>query len=278
MRDPWLCMGSCAAPTPDRGLRTETVQGQLREEGMAWYVGKVVALLVALCLLSAGCDFLRFLRGSSPPPRIPEVDSYAISLAGIHRTSIQEEIRAILGDPPFVHERYGEGRLRSTEWWYPIRHLAAVPHPGGANAQRQVIPAVELRIGFNGSGQVREWGFFHPVTHSRLPIRESLEQADAWFGELCHPPKPIVLANVLRQGTPKEHVLQGMRWFHSSLVSTSWERSQVRVSREGPQEWFTYFADHPSPLYVPSFYAVVTFNTTGSYGTQLHYEGWGGCK
>jgi len=239
---------------------------------------QVALLVVLLSLLSGGCDLLRFLRGSSPPPHIPELDSYAIGLEGIQRTSSEEEVRALLGNPPFVYERYLEGSLWSIEWWYPIRHLAAVPRPGGANAQRQVIPAVELRIGFNDSGQVTEWGFFHPVNHSHLAIRESLEQADAWFGELCHPPKTIELANVLRPGTPKEHVMTGMRWFEASAVSTNWERSQVRVSGEGPQETLTYFVDHPSPLYVPSFYAVVTFNETGSYGTQLHYEGWGGCK
>jgi hypothetical protein len=241
-------------------------------------VRQVALLVVLLSLLSGGCDLLRFLRGSSPPPRIPELDHYAISLAGIQKTSSQAEVRAILGDPPFVYERYVEGRLWSTEWWYPIRHLTAVPHPTGAKGQRQVIPAVELRIGFNEAGQVHEWGFFHPVNHAHLAIRESLEQADAWFGELCHPPKTIELAKVLRPGTPKEDVMTGMRWFEASAVSTNWERSQVRVSREGPQARLTYFADHPSPLYVPSFYVVVTFNTTGSYGTQLHYEGWGGCK
>ena len=245
---------------------------------MTRHVRQVAILVVLLSLLSGGCNLLRFLRGSSPPPRIPELDNYAISLAGIQRTSSQEEVRALLGNPPFVYERYIEGRLWSTEWWYPIRHLAAVPHRAGAKGQRQVIPAVELRIGLNEAGQVTEWGFFHPVNHSRLAIRESLEHADAWFGELCHPPKTIVLATVLRPGTPKAHVMTEMRWFERSAVSTKWERSQVRASREGQEETLTYFADHPGPLYVPSFYVVVTFNTTGNYGTQLHYEGWGGCK
>ncbi len=248
------------------------------EERMIRQVRQVAILVMLLSLLSGGCNLLRFLRGSSPPPRIPELDHYAISLAGIQKTSSPAEVRAILGDPPFVFQRTVEGRLWSTEWWYPIRHPAAVPHAAGTTAQRQVIPAVELRIGFTDSGQVNEWRFVHPVTHAPLAIRESLEQADAWFGELCHPPKPIMLANLLRQGTPKEHILQGMRWYKGSTVSTNWERSQVRVSREGQEETLTYFADHPSPLYVPSFYVVVTFNTTGSYGTQLHYEGWGGCK
>ncbi len=241
-------------------------------------VRQVAILVMLLSLWSGACNRNGFLFGSSPPPRIPELDNYAISLAGIQRTSSPEEVRAILGDPPFVFQRTVDGRLWSTEWWYPIRDLTAVPHRAGAKAQRQLIPAVELRIGFNESGQVTEWGFFHPVTHARLAIRESLEQADAWFGKLCHPPKTIVLANVLRQGTPIEHVMQGMRWFEGSTVSTNWERSQVRVSREGQEETLTYFADHPSPLYVPSFYVVVSFKATGGNGTQLHYEGWGGCK
>src|SRR5512136_109934 len=144
---------------------------------MRLHVIRLAILMVLLSPLSDGCSPLRFLRASSPPPRIPELDNDVISLAGIQRTSRQEDVRAILGDPPFVHERYGEERLRSTEWWYPIRHLAAVPHPADANAQRQVIPAVELRIWFNEYGQVKEWGFFHPVNRSRLTIRENAEQA-----------------------------------------------------------------------------------------------------
>ena len=105
---------------------------------MTRHVRQLAILVVLVSLVSGGCNFLRFLRGSSPPPRIPEVDKYAISLAGIHRTSSPEEVRAILGDPPFVFERYDEGHLRSTEWWYPIRHLAAVPALGPTGLDRLV--------------------------------------------------------------------------------------------------------------------------------------------
>jgi hypothetical protein len=93
---------------------------------------------------------------------------------------------------------------------------------------------------------------------------------------MCNPPKRIELAFVLRQGTPKKDVVEGMRWLEGSVVSTEWERSQVRLSREGQQEILIYYADHPSPLYIPSDYVVVTFYAKD--GTQFHFEGWGGYK
>jgi hypothetical protein len=111
-----------------------------------------------------------------------------------------------------------------------------------------------------------------------MEIHESVEQADAWSRDMCNPFKRIELAKLLRQGTPKEDVTKGMRWFERSLVSKDWERSQVQVSREGQQETLVYFADHPSPLYVPSHYVVVTFYAIGGLGTRSHFEGWGGCK
>jgi hypothetical protein len=83
---------------------------------------------------------------------------------------------------------------------------------------------------------------------------------------------------LLRQGTPKQVVLEGMRWFEGSLVSADWESSQVQISTEGQEEILIYFADHPSPFFVPSHYMVVTFYASGDHGTRWHIEGWGGSK
>jgi hypothetical protein len=246
---------------------------------MKMHVGHLAILVVLLSVLSGGCanNLFRFGFGSGFSfPAVPELDHYVIDLEGIQRTSSREDVRAILGEPPFVYEIHGDGNFQWASWWYPIRKIGAVPLPAGANAQRRVIPAVELRIWLGKSGEVDRWGFFHPIKNSRMEVTESIEQADALLRKMCNPPKRIELAMILRQGTPKKDVLEGMRWFEGSVVSTEWEKSQVRISGEGQQEILIYYADHPSPLYIPSYYVVVTFYAKD--GTQFHFEGWGGYK
>jgi hypothetical protein len=247
---------------------------------MRLHVRLLSILAILFSALSSGCthEFTPFFIGSGyRPPHVPELDRYVINLESIQRTSSQEDVRAILGEPPFVHETYGDGDLQSTTWRYPIRDIAVVPLPAGAKAQRRMISAAELRIWFDKSGEVDKWGFFHPIKSSFMEIRESVEEADSRLRKVCKPPKRIDLARLLRQGTPREDVLKGMHWFEG-LVSTGLERSQVRILREGQQEILIYYADHPSPLYVPPYYVEVTFYAKGDVGTGWHFVGWGGCK
>jgi hypothetical protein len=124
---------------------------------------------------------------------------------------------------------------------------------------------------------VETWGFYHPISKSPIRVSESIEQADARLAKACSPPARIELAEVLKEGTPKEVVLNRMRWFEGLRVSTEFERSQVRVSPDGQNEMLIYYTDHPSPLYVPPSYVVVTFHAKGNLGTRRHFEGWGGC-
>ncbi len=249
---------------------------------MSLPVGRLTLLAILLSVLSSGCthDLTRFIFGSgSPPTHVPELDDTIINLEGIQRASSREDVRAVLGEPPFVHELYGDGKLQWTSWWYPMRSIDTVSLPPGVRAQRQVIPAATLKIWLDMSGRVDKWGFFHPITKSFMEIRESIEQIDLWFGKIRNPPKRIELAVLLRRGTLKEDVLKGMRWFEPLiLLSPDFERSQVHISREGQQEILTYYADHPSPLYIPPDYLVVTFYAEGGFGTGLHFESWRGGK
>ena len=245
------------------------------------HVRQLSIMAVLISTLNSGCtDELHRLVIDSGyrPPSIPELDNYVIKLEGIRRTSSPEDVRAILGEPPFVIETHGGGELHWTTWRYPIRSIGAVPLPAGAKAQRQVIPAPELRVRLDASGRVEAWGFYHPISKSPIRVSESMEQADARVAKACSPPARIELADVLKEGTPKEVVLTRMRWFEGLLVSTEFERSQVRVSLDGQKEMLIYYADHPSPLYVPPFCVVVTFHAKGNLGTRRHFEGWGGCK
>jgi hypothetical protein len=243
------------------------------------YLVQLVIIVLLLSVLSSGCAnvFPRFVHDTGyRHPAVPELGHYVINLEGIQRTSSREDVKTILGEPPFVHEIYADGNLHWNSWWYPIRNISAVPLPVGATVQRQVISAVELRIWLNKSGQVDRWGFFNPLKNTLMEVTEGIQQADSRRRMLHNPPKRIELAVVLRQGTPKKEVLEGMRWFEGLAVSTEWERSQVRILREGQQEILIYYADHPSPLFVPSYYVVVTFYA--KEGTNWHFEGWGGYK
>jgi hypothetical protein len=245
------------------------------------HVRQLSIIAVLLSTLSSGCthELTRFVIDSGDrPPYVPEIDNYIINLEGIERTSSPEDVRAILGEPPFVIETHGGGEHQWTTWRYPIRSIGAVPLPAGAKTQRQVIPAPELRVRLDASGRVEAWGFYHPISKSPIRVSESIEQADARLAKACSPPARIELGEVLKEGTPKEVVLNRMRWFEGLLVSTEFERSQVRVSLDGQKETLIYYTDHPSPLYVPPSYVVVTFYSKGNLGTRWHFEGWDGCK
>jgi len=247
---------------------------------MRLHVRQLSLLSVLISALNSGCthELTSFFAGSGyRPPYVQELDPYVVNLEDIQCTSSKEDVSAILGQPPFVHDTFGNGRLQYTAWRYPIRNIAAVALPAGERAQRQVIPAVELRIWLDESGAVTKWGFYHPIEHSPMQIRESIEEADSRLKKLCKPPKRIELAELLRQGATREDVLKGMHWFEG-LVSEGLEWSQVRTLREGQQEILIYYADHPSPLYVPPYYVEVTYYGKGEVGTRWHFESWGTCK
>ncbi len=247
---------------------------------MGLHVRQLGIMAVLVSVLSSGCthEFTSFLVDSGyRPPHVPELDRYVINLEGIRQTSRQEDVRVILGEPPFVHETYGNGSLQYTAWRYPIRDVAAFPLPAGARAQRRVIPAVELRIWLDKSDAVVKWGFFHPIERSPMQIRESIDEADSRLRKVCKPPMRIELAKVLRQGATREEIQKGMHWFEG-LVSSGLEWSQVRTLREEQQEILIYYVDHPSPLYVPPYYVEVTYYSKGGLGTGWHFEGWGACK
>jgi hypothetical protein len=241
---------------------------------------RVQKLVVLAVLLSAGCadDGARSVVDSdADPTRVLELDTYVVNLEGIARTSKQQSVAVLLGEPPFVREHRVDGELLETTWLYPIRDITRVPLPAGGRAQRRVIPAAVLRIRLDGSARVAQWGFVHPVTGSPLAIRESLEQADAWLEHVCNAPKRIELAVLLQRGASKSDVLEGMRWLEG--LSTDLEKSQVRITREGDEETLTYYADRPSPLYVPPSYVIVTFWVREDLGTGWHFaSSWGSCK
>ena len=134
-----------------------------------------------------------------------------MNLQGLGQASTPEDVRALRGEPPFQFDQFFDDELACSQWRYPIRSISVVPLPPGANAQRQVVPAVVLNIQLDAAGRVIEWGFFHPVTDARLEIPRSLVEADALFSKLCSAPRRIELEAALRPGTAKDEVLTRMR-------------------------------------------------------------------
>jgi len=74
-------------------------------------------------------------------------------------------------------------------------------------------------------------------------------------------------------------VLARMRWFGALSPAPALEESQYRTLEEGGREVLVYYADHPSPLYVPPMYAVVTFTWAPYRRTATHFESsFDGCE
>lgn len=217
--------------------------------------------LFVLALSVVGCS-----SGRDVHP-VPELDQVTLDVADIRTTSGKGDVRAKMGDPPFVGEDPS-----GVMWWYPIRIPQDVP-------VLQVVSAAVLNVSLDSAGRVDEWGFFHPVSGARLEIRERLEEADAWYRKLCNPPARIELAAVLKKGTPKTTVLNSMRWFTAWPTRGSFmERILVRNATDHRGETLTFYADRPSPLYIPPFYLEVTFYSLGKPTTGTTLQGWGGCK
>jgi hypothetical protein len=215
-----------------------------------------VPLVVAVAAVTGACT------NRSVVP-VPEVDRLRVDAGWITATSSPAEVQARLGQPPFT----AQNRI-SVDWWYPIR----------VGAGRPGIPAVMLKVWLDDAARLDDWSFVHPVTGTALPVRETLAEADAWFARGCNPPRRIELAAVLRKGTPAQEVVAGIRWFSERSMTTFLEKVLVRREREGSRETLVFYADRPSPLYVPPFYYQVSFVLVGQRRTFTAIQGWGGCE
>jgi hypothetical protein len=196
---------------------------------------------------------------------VPELDDLALAESTITATSRPDDVRATLGPPVFTDD---EPTL--TRWWYPIR----VP----AGRAFRAIRAAALVVSFDPGGRVIDWRFAHPITGTALPIRESRADAEAWLTDRCRPLPVIDLPAVLRRGTPRAQVLERLRWYpprSSPFLDLVFVRSAVVDGRET----LTFYADRPSPLYVPPFYLEVRFPRIAGIGTVTGVQGAGAsCK
>jgi hypothetical protein len=206
---------------------------------------------LALCLMATG---------GCLQVGVPELDREILPIRRLQAQSTAAEVVSLLGDPAFV---------RTTpwpEWYYPIRCCGW-----------RTIPAPLLKIWLDESDQVEEWGFYHPTSGARLEIREARIEAERWLSKIHRAPKRIYLDDVLYVGRSKDDVIEDMKWWKEEFIVSSQRLTHYKDSIIVNKKAIIFYADRPSPIYIPSFYAVVTFYPDGETGFHF-YGGWGGRK
>jgi hypothetical protein len=129
--------------------------------------------LVMIWIMSAGCTM------SVPRYPLPTVDSYTLDVDPIRlREHSKADVARTLGEAPFVLDT-----SLGTEWFYPVRDIY--------NTSGRAVPAPMLKVWFDASLRVADWGFFHPMSQKPLDIREGAEEAERWYNSVCNPPAKI---------------------------------------------------------------------------------------
>lgn len=147
------------------------------------------------------------------------------------------------------------------EWAYPVR----------AFSPRGLPPAAILRIEFDLAGVVSDWYYFDPRTKMRLPIRESLTDAQRFLGRICgRPVREVNLeAGIRRNQSTKADIV-------ALLAPVVGGRARVRETITASWVAWDYYVDRPSPVFIPPFYVIVVFGAKGVVEV-IYPEGYGGC-
>jgi hypothetical protein len=208
-----------------------------------------------------GAAILATLVACSPSVAVPQLDSQIIDIAGIAGTTGTDVLHR-LGEPSA--KRVVGGRL---EWEYAIRSFWSE----GALRRR----AGALRIEFSDSGVVSDWYFRDPRTSVRLPITETLAGARQYLARVCGQPIAEVDLEGIRRGRTTTSEIVAL------LEPVARYTRRKEIATTSGIAW-DYDVDRPSPVFIPPFYAEVTFGDqdVGSPGTVRHayVEGYGGCE
>ena len=144
-----------------------------------------------VCFVMQGCGIALWAPVKTVP--VQEVDAHGISLARVQqlrRGDRAESLIVVLGEPADRRPSCVPGEV---VWRYPIRAWNDMLD------RREVVPAVLLRLSFDATGTLTEWGFVDFVTGRPLAARETSDDASRWFQSLSPPPIPprIELAKAL---------------------------------------------------------------------------------
>jgi hypothetical protein len=201
----------------------------------------------------------------SSVPRVParQVDAYGIDLDRARSLAPgvrAESVVAILGEPTDRQRSCVPGQI---EWRYAIRAW------NDAVQQRRVVPAAILRVTFDHADTLTDWAFVDPFTGRSLPILETQDEAARWYRALAHapPPRPprIVLRETLVRGQATQRDVQRElgQWQPDIYCSRGGPVPVVRKETTDSGSVWDWFADRPSPLFIPPWYLVASFDTTG---------------
>lgn len=228
-----------------------------------------VRALVLTSLLIQGCALL--LSSSIKTVPVEEADQHGISLDRVRSLKpgdTAEHVIAVLGEPA---DRQRSCVLDGVIWRYPIRAWSDIA------SRREIVPAILLRISFDKSGILIDWGFVDSVNGHSLTIKETASNAHQWFQSLSQAPPPIppyidLNKTLIRGQTTRQEVEKLLGQWHPDLYCGNGGPAPLfnNVITENGSVW-NWYVDRPSPLFVPPRYLVVSYDKHGSL-TGWHFE------
>ena len=232
-------------------------------------IRKFVLLASVVCFGIQGCGAL----GSSTvkPVPIEEVDAHGISLdraQELRRGDRAESVVLVLGEPADRQPSCVPGEVI---WRYPIRAWNDMAN------RREIVPAVLLRLSFDGSDTLTDWGFVDARARRSLPVREASDDASRWFQSLSHAPPPIPPRvkpdEILIRGRTTQRDVERIlgQWQPDLHCGYGGPVPVVRKTRADSGSVWDWYADRPSPLFVPPRYLVASFDDTGAL-IVWHFE------
>jgi hypothetical protein len=231
-------------------------------------IRKSVVLAALVCFGMQGCDVL---SSRVKPVPLEAVDAHGISLSRarkLRRGDRAESVVLVLGEPADRRPSCVPGEV---VWRYPIRAWNDM-----ANS-REIVPAVLLRINFDTSGTLTHWGFVDPLTRRSLPVVETSDDASRWFRSLSDAPPPIpprveLDATLIRGQTTQRDVERMLgQWQPDLHCGNGGPVPVVRKTKADSGSVWDWYADRPSPLFVPPGYLVASFDDTGAL-IGWHFE------
>ncbi|HET8759862.1 MAG TPA: hypothetical protein VFN94_02265, partial [Nitrospiria bacterium] len=224
------------------------MSGGLIEMRSVHFLARKAALLaVAMGIAAPGCGILTPGVKSVP---IHEIDAHGISLdraRSLRAGDRAELVVAVLGEPADRARSCVPGEVI---WRYPIRAWNDMVH------RRDIVPAILLRITFNGSGTLTDWAFVDPLSGRPLAVRETQEEASIWFQSLVHappiPPRIEVNTTLLRGKTTQQDVERIFgQWQPHLLCGNGGPVPVVRKTVAAAGSVWDWYVDRPSPLFIP---------------------------
>jgi len=134
----------------------------------------------------------------------------------------------------------------------------------------EIVPAAILRASFDSAGLLKDWAFADSSTGRELPVQESSDEAEHWFQSLsgAHAPIPprIKLEERLVPGRTTQSEAESIlgQWHPDLLCSYGGLAPVLRRSQAARGTVLEWYVDRPSPLFIPPWYLIATFDRAGT--------------